>query len=82
MFTYKNLCSLIYINRNNSIVDFNGLVNIMQMGNELYIALSRLSRQTYLLLRELPTMVTVQDTNYSLEFSKSNTAPSFVYYAE
>ena len=77
----NSLCSLIYINRNHSIVDFNGLVNIMQMG-ELYIALSRLSRQTYLLLTELSPIVTVQDTNYSLEFSKSNTALSFAYYAK
>jgi hypothetical protein len=68
-----SLCPLIYVNRNHSIVDISDLVNIMHTGNELYTALSRLSRQTYLLLTELPTMVTVQDTDYSLEFSESYT---------
>ena len=36
--------------------------------------LSRISRQSYLLLTELPTMVTVEDTDYSFEFSESYTA--------
>jgi hypothetical protein len=40
-------------------------------GNELYSMLSRISRQSYLLLTELPTMVTVEDTDYSFEFSES-----------
>ena len=44
---------------------------IMDIGNELYSALSRLSKQTYLLLTELPNMVTVLDTNYQLQFSES-----------
>ena len=43
----------------------------MNIGNELYSALSRLSRQSYLLLTELPTMVTVLNTNYQLEFTES-----------
>ncbi len=68
-----SLCSFNYINYNHSIVDLSDLVNIMHMGNDLYTALSRLSRQTYLLLTELPTMVTVQDIDYSLEFSESYT---------
>jgi hypothetical protein len=45
----------------------------MNLGNELYSMLSRLTRQSYLLLTELPTMVTVEDTNYSLQFSESYT---------
>ena len=66
-----SLCSLIYIFSNRSITDSQDLVEIMNMGNELYSALSRISGQTYLLLTELPTMVTVQNTNYQLEFSES-----------
>ena len=68
-----SLCFLIYINRSHAIVEISDLVNIMQMGNELYTALSQLSRQTFLLLTELPAMVTVEDTHYSLEFSQSYT---------
>jgi hypothetical protein len=51
-----SLCSLIYVP---SILDTSALVNIMNLGNELYSMLSRISRQIYLLLTELPTMVTV-----------------------
>ena len=43
----------------------------MSIGNELYSVLSRLSRQCYLLLTELPTVVTVLNTNYQLEFTES-----------
>ena len=62
-----SLCSLIYLYRNNSICDSNDLVNIMHLGNQLYSSLSRLSRQMYLLLEELPTMVSVEDYDYSVE---------------
>ena len=43
----------------------------MNLGNQLYSTLSRLSRQMYLLLEELPTMVTVEDTDHLIEFSQS-----------
>ena len=43
----------------------------MNLGNQLYSTLSRLSRQMYLLLEELPTMVTVEDTDYLIELSQS-----------
>ena len=56
-----SLCSLIYFYRNNSMCDSSDLVNIMNLGNQLYSTLSRLSRQMYLLLEELPTMITVED---------------------
>ena len=68
-----SLCSLIYLYRNNSIYDSNDLVNIMNLGNQLYSSLSRLSRQMYLLLEELPTMVTVEDYDYSIELNPSYT---------
>ena len=66
-----SLCSLIYNYSNRSINDTEDLVQIMNIGNELYSALSRSLRQTYLLLTELPTMVTVLTTNYQLQFSES-----------
>ena len=69
-----SLCSLIYVHGNGSILDTSALVNIMNLGNELFSMLSRLTRQSYLLLTELPTMVTVEDTNYTLQFSESYTA--------
>jgi hypothetical protein len=68
-----SLCSLIYNYSNNSITSSRELIEIMNIGNQLYSALSALSRQTYLLLTELPTMVTVQDTDYQLDFTESYT---------
>ena len=58
---------------NNSVLEACDLVNVMNLGNQLYSALSRLSKQIYLLLEELLTMVTVEDNDYSLEFSQSYT---------
>ena len=66
-----SLRSLIYLYRNNSICVSSDLFNIMNLGNQLYSTLSRLSRQMYLLLEELPTMVTVEDTDHLIEFSQS-----------
>ena len=68
-----SLCALIYKYTKTSITDPEDLTIIMNIGNELYSALSRLSRQTYLLLTELPSMVTMLDTNYQLVFSESYT---------
>ena len=45
-----SLCSLIYVHGNGSILDTSALLNIMNLGNELYSMLSRISRQSYLLL--------------------------------
>ncbi len=63
-----SLCALIY-NSNKQITESQDLIEIMNIGNELYGALSRLTSQTYLLPNELPTMVTISNTNYQLEFS-------------
>ena len=41
----------------------------MNIGNELYSVLSRLYNQEFLLLTELPSMVTVLETNYQMEYS-------------
>ena len=45
----------------------------MNFGNQLHSTLSRLSKQMYLLLDELPTVITVEDTDYSIELSQSYT---------
>ena len=70
--TAMSLCSLIY-NDKNSITSAEDLVEIMNIGNELYSSLSRISRNTFLMLTELPTMITVFDTNYHLQYSESYT---------
>ena len=46
------------------------LVNIMKIGNELY---SGLSKQSYLLLTEVPEMIIVFNINYQLQYSPSYT---------
>ena len=56
-----------------AIPDSGALVNIMNMSNELCSMLSRFSRQQYLLLSEIPSMVSVDDSYYSLELSESYT---------
>ena len=71
------LTSLIY-NYRNGIKSSLDLVNIMNIGNELYSGLSRLSAQTYLLLTELPEMVNVFNTNYKLHYSYSYTGTTQV----
>ena len=43
----------------------------MHIGNQLYSSLSQLARCSYLLLTELPTMLTVAEENFRLEYSAS-----------
>ena len=57
-----SLASLIY-NKRISIVSSMDLVNIMNIGNELYSGLSSLYRQSYLLLTEVPEMIVVVAAN-------------------
>ena len=49
------------------------LVNIMNTGNEFYSGLSSLSRESYLLLTEVPEMLIVFNINYQLQYSPSYT---------
>ena len=49
------------------------LVNIMNIGNELYSGLSSLSRESYLLLTEVPETLIVFNINYQLQYSPSYT---------
>ena len=48
-------------------------VNIMNFSNELYFGLSSLSRQSQLLLTEVPKMMRVFNINYQLQYSPSYT---------
>ena len=65
-----SLSTLIY-NSNKEITESEDLIQIMNIGNELHGALLSLTGQSYLLLIELPTMVTISNTNYQIEFSES-----------
>ena len=67
-----SLASLIY-NKRNGIVSSMDLVNIMNIGNELHSGLSSLSRQSYILLTEVPEMIIVFNINYQLQYSSSYT---------
>ena len=67
-----SLCALIYKHKN-SISSTADLVSIMDNGNELYSVLSRLYNHDFLLLTELPQMVTVLETKFQMEYSPSYT---------
>ena len=57
-----SLCSLIY-NYKKSITSAEDLVEIMNIGNKLYSSLSTISRNSFLMLTELPSMIMVFETN-------------------
>ena len=44
----------------------------MNVGNELYTAVSNLSRETYLMLRELPSEVIAFNTTFQIQYSPSH----------
>ena len=67
-----SLASLMY-NKRNGILSSMDLVNITNSGNELYSGLSSLSRQSYLLVTEVPEMIIVFNINYQLQYSPSYT---------
>ena len=58
-----SLCALIYHNMR-GINTSNDLLKTMHIGNELYSSQSQLALQSFLMLTELPTMLTVLDENY------------------
>ena len=47
------------------------LKQIMHIGNQPYSSLSQLSRRSYLLLTDLPSMLTVLEGNCQLTYSES-----------
>ena len=65
-----SLCALIFskILRVNS---GNHLVQIMNVGNELYSSLSMPATQSLLMFTELPDIVTVFERTFQLEYSES-----------
>ena len=65
-----SLCSLLY-NTRQSISSARDLINIMNIGNQLYSSFSQLARQSYLMQTELPIMLNVFQTDYQLEYSDS-----------
>ena len=62
-----SLCALMYHNIK-GIGNPNDLKQIMHIGNQLYSSLSQLSRQSFLLLTDLPSMLTVLEEDYQLEY--------------
>ena len=67
-----SLYSLIYNNKQ-GINSANDLVLIMNIGNQLYSSLSQLTRQSFLMQTELPTLLNVLETDYELQYSESYT---------
>ena len=67
-----SLCVLIYHNMK-GIGNPDELKQIMHIGSKLYSSLSQLSRQSFLLLADLPSMPIVLGEDYQLEYSESYT---------
>ena len=65
------LFTLLIYNYRNSITSLLNFINILNIGNELYSVLSRPCRQSYLMLTELPEMISVFNTNYQFQYSSS-----------
>ena len=64
------LCALVFDKRQ-EICTPEDLVQVMNIGNKLYLNLARLARQSFLLFSELPTELTVFNTNYLIEYTES-----------
>ena len=58
--------SLIYNNKQ-------GINSADDLGNRLYSSLSQLTRQSFLMQTELPTLLNVFETDYELQYSESYT---------
>ena len=65
-----SLCPLVN-NNTQGISPTNDLTQIMNIGNQLYLGLSRLARKACLMQSGLPTAFNVFDADYQLEYSKS-----------
>ena len=65
-----SLCSLVN-NNTQGISSANDLTQIMDIGNQLYLGLSRLARKACLMQSGLPTALNVFDADYQLEYSES-----------
>ena len=67
-----SLYSLIYNNKL-GINSADDLVSIMNTGNRLYSSSAQLTRQSFLMQTELPTLLNVFETDYELQYSESYT---------
>lgn len=67
---WQGLCHLVY-NFINPISSSADLVQIMNIGNNMYSALSQLCRQGLLMLTDFPVMNNLSDINYQLTYSES-----------
>ena len=65
--------SALVFNFRNSITSSADLVQVMNIGNIMYSALSQSAKEGLLLLTDLPAMVSLSDTNYELRYSESYT---------
>ena len=64
--------SALVFNFRNSITSSADLVQILNIGNNMYSALSQSVKQGLLLLMDLPCMVNLCNTKYQLTYSESN----------
>ena len=67
-----SLVALIY-NKIKGIHTCNDLVQILEIGNQLYSTLSQCTGQVYLMQTELPSMIAMSEKNYQLNYSESYT---------
>lgn len=67
-----SLCALVY-NNIRGINNYNDLVQIMNIGNELYSILSQSTGKSFLTLTELPSVISMLEENYQLKDSESYT---------
>ena len=67
-----SLIALIY-NKIKGIHTCDDLVQILEMGNQLYSTLSQCTGQVYLMQTELPSMTALSEENYQLNYSESYT---------
>ena len=77
-----SLSALVY-NFINPVSSSADVVQIMNIGNNMYLALSQSLRQGLLLLTDLPVMNNLSDINYQLTYSESysglsNSAPPII----
>ena len=67
-------CSSIYNNKQGISNSANDLMSIMNIGNQLYSSLSQLTRQSFLMHTELPTLSNVFKMTFNdLQYSESYT---------
>ena len=65
--------SALVFNNIRGINNYNDLVQIMNMGNELYSILSQSTGKSFLTLTELPSVISMLEENYQLKYSESYT---------